>query len=135
MSAGVGKPYDVMPSILVVDDEADVRHFLRLVLEGAGYEVLEASNGREAMEEIHRRTFDLVVITLFVPVQEGLETIRELKEEHTGVPIIAMSDRFRDLPREALQLMSVALGAKASMQKPLSADVVLETVQKVLASE
>jgi DNA-binding response OmpR family regulator len=124
-----------MASILVVDNEADVRHFLRSVLEGAGHEVLEASNGKEAMDEIHRRTFDLVLITLFVPVQEGLETIRELKEQHTGVPIIAMSDRFRDLPQEALQLMSVALGAKASMKKPLSADVVLEAVKKVLPSE
>jgi CheY-like chemotaxis protein len=124
-----------MPSILVVDDEAAVRQFLRLVLEGAGHEVLEASNGKEAMEEVRRRTFDLVIITLFLPVQAGFETIRGLKEEHAGLPIIAMSDRFRDLPQEALLLMSVALGAKASMQKPLSADAVLEAVQKILASE
>jgi DNA-binding response OmpR family regulator len=124
-----------MSSILVVDDEAAVRHFLRLALERAGHEVLEASNGKEAMEEIRRRTFDLVVITLFVPVQEGFDTIRALKEERAGLPIIAMSDRFRDLPQEALLLMSVALGAKASMQKPLSAEVVLETVQKVLAPQ
>jgi CheY-like chemotaxis protein len=124
-----------MPSILVVDDEADVRHFLRLVLERAGYEVLEASNGKEAMEEIRRKTFDLVITALFMPVQEGFETIRALKNEYAGLRIIAMSDRFRDFSQGDLLLMAVALGAKAGMQKPLSADVVLETVQKVLASQ
>jgi CheY-like chemotaxis protein len=124
-----------MPSILVVDDEADVRHFFRLVLERAGHEVLEASNGKEAMEEIRRKTFDLVIIALFMPVQEGFETIRALRNEYAGLRIIATSDRFRDFNQGELLLMAVALGAKAGMQKPLSADVVLETVQKVLSSQ
>jgi CheY-like chemotaxis protein len=124
-----------MPSILVVDDEAAVRHFLRLVLEGAGHEVMEAGNGKEAMEEIRRKTFNLVITALFMPVQEGFETIRALKKEYAGLPIIAMSDRFRNFPQGELLLIAVALGAKASMQKPLSAEVVLETVQKVLASQ
>jgi CheY-like chemotaxis protein len=124
-----------MPSILVVDDEADVRHFLRLVLERAGHEVVEASNGKEAMEEIRRKTFDLVITALFMPVQEGFETIRALRNEYAGLRIIATSDRFRDFNQGELLLMAVALGAKAGMQKPLSADVVLETVQKVLSSQ
>jgi CheY-like chemotaxis protein len=124
-----------MSSILVVDDDAPVRHFLRFVLEPAGHDVREANDGKQAMEQIRRTAFDLVIITLFLPVQEGFETIRALKKENAGLPIIAMSDRFQDLPQEALLLMSVALGAKASMPKPLSADVVLDTVQKVLASQ
>jgi CheY-like chemotaxis protein len=124
-----------MPSILVVDDEADVRHFLRLVLERAGYEVLEAGNGKEATEEIRRKTFDLVITALFMPVQEGFETIRALRNEYAALRIIATSDRFRDFNQGELLLMAVALGAKAGMQKPLSADVVLETVQKVLSSQ
>jgi CheY-like chemotaxis protein len=124
-----------MPSILVVDDEADVRHFLRLVLERAGHEVLEASNGKEAIEETRRKAFDLVIIALFMPVQEGFETIRALRNEYAGLRIIATSDRFRNFDQGALLLMAVALGAKAGMQKPLSADVVLETVQRVLSSQ
>ena len=123
-----------MPSILVVDDEADVRHFLRLVLEPAGHEVLEASNGKEAMEEIRRKTFDLVITALFMPVQEGFETIRALKKEYAGLRVIAMSDRFRDFHQGSLLGMAVALGAKAGMPKPLSADLVLETVQMCLST-
>jgi CheY-like chemotaxis protein len=124
-----------MPSILIVDDEAAVRHFPRLVLERAGHEVVEASNGKEAMEEIRRKTFDLVITALFMPVQEGFETIRAVKKEYDGLGIIATSDRFRDFSQGDLLLMAVALGAKAGLQKPLSADVVLESVQKVLSSQ
>jgi CheY-like chemotaxis protein len=134
-----------MPSILIVDDDAAIRHFLRSVLERAGHEVWEAANGKEAMEEIRRKisnavpdrptTFDLVIIALFMPVQDGFETIRALKKEYTSLRIIAMSDRFRDFPQGALLGMAVALGANGSMQKPLSTDLVLETVQEVLASQ
>jgi CheY-like chemotaxis protein len=123
-----------MPSILVVDDEAPVRHFLRLVLERAGHEVSEASNGKEAMAEIRRKTFDLVITALFMPVQEGFETIRALKKEYADLRIIAMSDRFRDFPQGALLGMAVALGATSTMHKPLSAGLVLEIVQIVLAT-
>ena len=123
-----------MPSILVVDDEAPVRHFLRLVLERAGHEVSEASNGKEAMAEIRRKTFDLVITALFMPVQEGFETIRALKKEYADLRIIAMSDRFRDFPQGALLGMAVALGATSTMQKPLSADLVLEIVQIAVAT-
>ena len=134
-----------MASILIVDDDADVRHLLRLVLERAGHEVLQASNGKKAMEEIHRKTsnavpnrpttFDLVITALFMPEQDGFETIRALKKEYASLRIIAMSDRFRDFPQGALLGMAVALGANGTLQKPLSADLVLETVQKVLASQ
>jgi CheY-like chemotaxis protein len=123
-----------MPSILVVDDDATVRQFLRSVLERAGHEVLEAGNGKEAMEEIRRKAFDLVITALFMPVQDGFETIRALKKEYAGLRIIAISDQFRDFPQGALLGMAVALGAEASMRKPLSADLVLQTVQDVLDS-
>jgi CheY-like chemotaxis protein len=120
-------------SILVVDGDTSVRHFLRSVLEGAGHKVLEASNGKEAMEKVHRNTFDLVITALYMPVQDGSETISALKKEYAGLRIIAMVDRFRDFHQGALLGTPVALNARASMQKPPSADLVLETVRRVLA--
>jgi hypothetical protein len=59
----------------------------------------------------------------------------EWKKEYSSLRIIAMSDGLRDLHQGALLGMAIALDAKAGMQKPLSADMVLETVQKVLASQ
>jgi CheY-like chemotaxis protein len=123
-----------MALILVVDHDAAVRHFLKYVLERAGHEVLEASNGRDTME-ICRRPVDLVITALFMPVQDGYETIEKLRKEYASLRIIAMSDGFRDFQETVLIGMAIKLGAKAGMQKPLSAEVVLETVEKVLASK
>ena len=86
-----------MLSILVVDDEASVLHLLRLVLEGAGHKVSEASGGKKALEEVHQKTFDLVVADLLMPVYESFETICALKREHAGLRIIATAEGFRDL--------------------------------------
>jgi CheY-like chemotaxis protein len=122
-------------SILVVDDDPAVRHFLRPLLERAGHKVSEASSGKEALEEIRRKAFDLVITALYMPVQDGFETISALKKEYAGLRIIAMVDRFRDFHQGALLGMPVALNARASMQKPLSADLVLETVRRVFASQ
>jgi CheY-like chemotaxis protein len=123
-----------MPLILVVDNDAEVRQFLKFVLERAGHKVLEARNGKEAIP-ICRIGVDLVITALFMPLQDGYETIEELKKEYTALRIVAMSEGFRDFHKGALLGMAIALDAKASMQKPLSAHVVLETVQKVLAAQ
>jgi len=120
-------------SILVVDGDTSVRQFLRSVLEGAGYEVLEGSNGKEAMEEIRRNTLDLVITALYMPVQDGSEMISALRKEYAALRLIAVVDRLRDFHQGALLGTQVALNARASMQKPLSADAVLETVRRVLA--
>jgi CheY-like chemotaxis protein len=127
-------PHTLMALILVVDHDTAVRHFLQFVLERAGHQVLEASNGRDAME-ICRKPLDLVITALFMPVQDGYETIEKLRKEYPGLRIIAMSDGFRDFQQAVLIGMAIKLGAKTGMQKPLSADMVLETVEKVLASK
>ena len=123
-----------MALILVVDNDAAVRHFLQFVLERAGHEVLEATNGKDAVE-MCRKQVDLIITSLFMPVQDGYETIEKLKKEYPGLRIIAMSDGFRDFQQTVLIGMAIKLGAKAGMQKPLTVEVVLATVEKVLASK
>ena len=120
-----------MPSILIADDEPGVRQFLRTVLEGAGHEVWEATNGNETVALIRRTKFDLVIMELVMPELEGLETIRALTKEQPGLRIIAMSRYFPSVHQGPLRAAE-ALGAKASLPKPCSAGMVLETVHKVL---
>jgi len=122
-----------MPSILIADDDAAVRRFLRTVLEGGGHEVWEASNGKEAEELIRRTKFDLAIIDLVMPEREGLETIQSLTKEHPGLRIIAMSG-FPGGHLGAMLQIAQRLGAKASLPKPSSAETVLETVQRVLGT-
>jgi CheY-like chemotaxis protein len=78
--------------VLLVDDDPDVRCSLGDTLRNAGYEVVPVSNGDEAVRlwrELHGA--DLVILDLFMPEKDGLETIIELRHHSPGVPIIVMS--------------------------------------------
>jgi two-component system cell cycle sensor histidine kinase/response regulator CckA len=114
--------------ILVADDEAGVRAFLRAVLEDRGYEVIEAADGKRALEEARAGHLDLAIMDLVMPGLEGIETIQALRKEAPGIAIIAMSGAFGG------QFLEVArrLGAQAVLKKPLSADLLLTKVAEVL---
>lgn len=118
-----------MALILVVDDEPDIRLVLCRMLESAGYETLEAGNGKEAANHMQSHAIDLVVTDLVMPEQEGIETIKLFRKEHPQVKIIAMSGAFGG------EFLTVAgmLGANSTLQKPLRLDKVISTVKTVLA--
>jgi len=78
-------------SILIVDDYDQIRNLLRRILQGAGYEVFEASNGRQAIKWLGENAADLVITDLIMPEQEGLETIQFLRSERPNLKIVAMS--------------------------------------------
>jgi CheY-like chemotaxis protein len=114
--------------ILVADDEAGVRSFLRTVLEDGGYEVIEAVNGKQALKEALARRVDLVITDLVMPEQEGIETIRALRRDAPGIGIIAISGAFGGQFLKTAQL----LGADAVLNKPVSAELLLAKVAEVL---
>jgi two-component system, cell cycle sensor histidine kinase and response regulator CckA len=114
--------------VLVADDEAGVRAFLRLVLEGGGYDVIEAANGKEAIQHVRAENVDLLITDLVMPVQEGIETIIALRKERPGMQIIAISGAFGG------KFLSVArlLGVGVVLNKPLNADLLLAKVAELL---
>jgi CheY-like chemotaxis protein len=116
--------------VLVVDDDGDVRKVLRLMLESGGYRVLEAADGREALDQVRGESVDLVLTDLVMPEQEGLETIQAIRREQPSLKVIAMSGAFGG------DLLSVAklLGAHSTLQKPLRVEVVLRAVADALAA-
>jgi CheY-like chemotaxis protein len=114
--------------IVVADDEAGVRSFLRLALEGGGYEVIEAEDGKQALREARSGRVDLVITDLVMPEQEGIETIRALRREMPQVRIIAISGAFGGQFLKAAEM----LGADAVLLKPVSAQLLLTTVAEVL---
>jgi DNA-binding NtrC family response regulator len=116
-------------SILVVDDDDAVRHVLRRMLESAGYEVRDAPNGRLAMIEFNRRPADLLITDIFMPEQEGMETIGVVRRDHPELKVIAISGVAGDHYLRMARLM----GACATLQKPLRLAKVLETVRTTLA--
>ena len=114
--------------ILVADDEAGVRSFLRTALEGGGYEVIEAADGRQALKQARAGGVDLVITDLVMPEQEGIETIQALRKEMPGIGIIAISGAFGGQFLE----MAQTLGADAALTKPVSAELLLAKVAEVL---
>jgi CheY-like chemotaxis protein len=112
-----------------MDDEADTRIFIEEILESAGHEVVLAADGLEGMRQYHSTPVDLALVDLFMPNREGLETIKELKQQFPDFPIIAMSGNSLALP-----LLSVAqrLGATEVLQKPFSPEELLEAIKRVL---
>jgi two-component system cell cycle response regulator DivK len=79
--------------VLVVDDTDDLRELLRFVLDQAGFDVLEARNGAEAVRLARQHHPDLVVMDLWMPVMDGVEAIERLKGDRTtsDLPIIALT--------------------------------------------
>jgi CheY-like chemotaxis protein len=115
-------------SVLIADDDPGVRGLFRLTLEKAGYQVMEAANGKEAMRVLHERAVHLVLIDLVMPEQEGLETIPQIKAGFPATKMIAISGAFGG----AFLAAAEALGADAVLLKPIQPDILLGTVRQVL---
>jgi PAS domain S-box-containing protein len=115
-------------TILVVDDEPEVRGFLRKVLTGVSYHVLEAENGREAARQIESNEVDLVIMDLAMPEQEGIETIRALHQVRPRLKIIAISGQFAGPLLRAAELF----GAQESLVKPIQPEDLLGAVARVM---
>ena len=80
-----------MGSILIIDDEEDIRDALQMVLESAGHNVKVASNGNDAVELQRSEPADLIITDIIMPGKDGVDTIKEIRQEFPGIRIIAIS--------------------------------------------
>src|SRR5512142_810376 len=92
--------------ILIVDDEPDLLHAVRLYLEEEGYMLFSATNGQEALEIVRERLPDLVVLDVQMPKMDGFETLRRLRET-SQVPVIMLTVRSA----EADKVRGLKMGA------------------------
>ena len=120
-----------MAKILIIDDEEQVRLYLRSILEPEGYEVVEAPDGKVGLQLYREEPVDLIITDVFMPEKEGLETIRELRSEYPEVKIIAISGGGRDIDLDFLPLAK-QLGALRTLKKPFDRQEMLDAVKEVL---
>ena len=113
--------------VLVVDDEAPLRDFVCRNLEVRGYRVETAANGLQALAQFKRQAFDLVILDLMMPLMDGLETTRRLRQEST-VPVVVLSA----LGEEADKVAALELGADDYLTKPFGVPELLARVKAVL---
>ena len=120
-----------MKTILVIDDDEQMRVALRNLLEGSGYEVINASDGEEGLRLYHERPTDLIITDLIMPQKEGIETIRELRQDFPDVKIIAISGGGRSDPEVFLSFAKI-FGAHRTIAKPFKREDLLNVIWDLL---
>ena len=118
------------PLVLVADDDSDIVTLVALRLKKAGYGVVTASDGEEALQSVLERRPDLAIVDLRMPKMDGLELIRRIRadRECNLMPVIALSARVR----EAHIAEGFDAGADEYVMKPFSPNELVELVQAKL---
>jgi CheY-like chemotaxis protein len=119
--------------ILIIDDEEAGRDLLRDVLEAEGHEVVEASDGQQGSRLYRQRPTDLIITDVYMPNQEGLATIRELKRDFPDAKFIAMSGGSSVVKMDVLRIAE-RLGAVRTLTKPFGINELVAAVKEALGA-
>ena len=119
-------------SILIIDDNEQIRAFLRKVLETAGYMVTDAPNGQEGLRQFRQTPTALVITDLLMPDRAGLEVTMALHRESPTVKIIVLTGGSGQ--RDFLDVAKL-LGAHRTMRKPITMTELLQAVQQELQED
>jgi CheY-like chemotaxis protein len=111
-------------TVLVADDEVEVRDLVRQILEPHGFHVREANNGYEVLDEVERSHINILILDLVMPGMEGIETLRKLRTRRPDLKILAISGAFGG----SFLACAKHLGANAALKKPFSCDTLLSEV-------
>lgn len=117
-------------TVLVVDDEPDIRLILQARLEAAGYRVETASNGLEALNRIRTQPPDLVILDLMLPGMDGFAVCAMLKRDQrfSHIPIVILSARSQAQDKKT----GTSLGADAYITKPFQPQELLSTIEQLI---
>jgi CheY-like chemotaxis protein len=119
--------------ILVIDDNEDVRSVVSGVLEAAGYEVTVAPDGAQGIDAQRKSPARIVITDILMPNRDGIETIRDFRQEFPTVKIIAMSGAGQRLKNTGPQLFAAKeLGANVVLRKPFAPAILLDSVRDML---
>lgn len=130
-----------MASVLVIDDEPDVRDSIRLVLERAGFEVVTADNGLSGVEDYFQCPADVVIVDIIMPRSNGVEVIKKIRAAFAGARIIAITGggNFGPLGYQPGTIVTDAYlesarqsGADAVMTKPFHRSDLLALVRSLV---
>lgn len=121
-----------MKSILIADDDENARSAFCAILEREGYSVIEACDGIEAIRRSDECQPDLVMVDLFMPEKDGIETLFELKQKKSDIKVIIISGGGRLEPLKYLGFAKM-LGASATLEKPFTTEELKATINRVLA--
>lgn len=117
-----------MTTILIMDDAAFSRRMIRKALQAEGYEILEATGGREGLEMVRTYTPDCILLDLLMPDMDGFAFLRALHEQGLKTPTIIVSADIQKSSRS----LGFELGAAEFINKPVKEDELRNAVRKAL---
>lgn len=123
-----------MATILIVDDDLNIRYLFRCLLQQVGHNIIEAEDGNQAIDLInnHRNEVDLLITDVLMPNKEGLELIKEVKKKYPKLKIIALSGGGIIGVNDCLAFADV-FGADKVFPKPISRTELLSAVTELVA--
>ncbi|MET0407379.1 MAG: response regulator transcription factor [Hyphomicrobium sp.] len=113
--------------VLVIDDEPPIRKLLRMGLSTQGYQVIDAPNGRKALELMAQKP-DLVILDLGLPDMQGMDLLRSLRDQNDAVPIVVLSSRAD----ETAKVQALDFGADDYVTKPFGINELLARIRAAL---
>lgn len=120
-----------MASILIIEDDREVREYLESVLSRAGYEVMSATNGKDGVALFAGNPVDLVITDIIMPEKDGIETIIDLRRDRESLCVIAISGGGRAEPENYLHSARL-LGADRTLRKPFTNQELLAAVRDLV---
>jgi two-component system response regulator (stage 0 sporulation protein F) len=115
--------------VLIIDDTAVIREFLTEVMTDAGFEVDIASNGQDGYEKALKSDYVMIFCDIHMPVMNGLDTIRKIKQIKPELPVV-MTDSFPD----KLAKQATDAGALCCLAKPFALDELRKTVSRIMSA-
>jgi two-component system chemotaxis response regulator CheY len=117
-------------TIMVIDDSASLRQVVGIALKGAGYDVVEAMDGKDALSKLTGQKINLVVCDVNMPNMDGITFVKEIKQlpNYKFTPVIMLTTESQEAKKKEGQ----AAGAKAWVVKPFKPEVLLGAVQKLV---
>jgi two-component system chemotaxis response regulator CheY len=117
-------------TIMIVDDSASMRQVVGIALKGAGYEVIEAHDGKDALSKLTGVKIHLIVSDINMPVMDGITFVKEVKQldHYKFTPIIMLTTEMEDEKKRAAR----EAGAKAWVTKPFQPPILLAAVAKLV---
>lgn len=117
--------------VLIAEDDPDMRKILRLYLEKEGFEVNAVSNGKEAVDFLTGRRADLLIMDWMMPVQDGIETCRQIRQLHIPVRILLLTAKGRNED----EIQGLSCGADDYLRKPFDIQILLLRARKLCLAE
>ena len=125
-----------MARILVIDDDDAVREATAMLLEAERFEVVAVPDGKSGVEAVRAGSFDLVIVDLFMPGLDGLQTTKAIRQVNPSQPIIAVSGFMlgnRRLEMPNFDAMATEVGAFSTLYKPFQRAALLQAIEQAFA--